>query len=125
MLYVYGDVIVSTDQGVAYVCKGGSMYAERFGNTQLEGTSADMRKTGHKSPPKGYPKERSKYAVPEEYLFPINNAEHTRAAIGYFSSHEWKTSEHKGKAARRILAAARKFGIEVSKDSDVARAAHA
>ncbi|MHB1644727.1 MAG: DUF6582 domain-containing protein [Acidithiobacillus sp.] len=94
---------------------------------QWGGKNPDLRKdltTGeHKSPPKGYPKDKDKYAVPEFYLFPINNEEKTRAAIGYFSHHAWKPEEHKEEAARRILRAAKKFGIQVDKKSDVTRAA--
>lgn len=78
----------------------------------------------HRSPPEGYPKDKDSYAVPKYYLFPIDDEEHTRAAIGYFSKHDWKPDEHKEEAAKRILRAAKKFGIKVSDDSDVARAAH-
>jgi Family of unknown function (DUF6582) len=84
----------------------------------------EMPQGEHKTPPAGYPKDRSEYADPEHYMFPIDTHEHTRAAIGYFDKHHWSSSEHKASAARRILRAARKHGIEVSKDSGVARAAH-
>ena len=77
----------------------------------------------HDSPPKWYPEDRSQYAVPEFYLFPIDTEEHVRAALGYFSKHPWKPKEHKKRAAQRILRAAKKFGIKVSEDSDVYRTA--
>jgi hypothetical protein len=112
------------------VRKGGQSYAPRMGNAaRWGGKNPDLRKdlsTGeHNSPPDGYPKDRNQYAVPEFYLFPINNEEKTRAAIDYFSHHAWKPKEHKEEAARRILRSAKKFGIKVSKDSDVVRAAGA
>jgi hypothetical protein len=75
-------------------------------------------------PPKGYPKDKSSYAVPDEYLFPIDDAKHTRAAISMFSKHKFKDEEQKRKAAKRILAAAKRFGIDVSETSDVYKAAH-
>lgn len=104
--------------------KGGINQPARMGNTQQwGGTNADVMKDEHKRPPKGYPKDKDQYAVPEFYLFPINNEEHTRAAIGYFSHHAWKPKEHKEEAARRIMRAAKKFGIQIDKDDDVARAA--
>lgn len=76
----------------------------------------------HKTPPKGYPTDRSEYAVPEDYEFPIDR-KHIHAAISYFPKHHWKSGEHKRSAAKRILAAAKKFGVKVGKDDDVARAA--
>lgn len=77
----------------------------------------------HDSPPEGYPKERSQYAVPEFYLFPIDR-EHIHAAISYFPKHQWTPKQHKEEAAKRILNAAKRFGIDVSKDSEVYRSAH-
>lgn len=86
--------------------------------------SKKLEEGEHDSPPKGDPSDKEDYAVPEFYLFPINDEEHVRAAIGYFSKHPWKPEEHKEEAAKRILSAAKKFGIEVSEDSDVYKAAH-
>src|SRR6185369_3969903 len=44
----------------------------------------------HKSPPKGYPSDKSEYADPENYKYPID-AEHIQAAIGYYN-HEGQQS---------------------------------
>lgn len=85
----------------------------------LESAKAGERK----SPPEGYPKDRSEYAVPEEYEFPIDE-EHIHPAIDYFSKHPFKSADQKRHAAKRILSAAKKHGVHVSDDSDVARAAH-
>jgi hypothetical protein len=93
-------------------------FIERIENSNL--SLAEERN----SPPKGYPKDKSQYAVPEEYLFPINDKEHTKAAISLFSKHKFKDEEQKRKAAKRILKAAKEFGIEVSKDTNVYKAAH-
>lgn len=81
--------------------------------------AADERK----SPPKGYPKDRSEYALPDTYEFPIDD-KHIHAAVSYFHSHRFADAGQKRSAAKRILSAARRHGVEVSDDSDVARAAH-
>ncbi|MDE3023210.1 MAG: hypothetical protein KGI54_15400 [Pseudomonadota bacterium] len=80
--------------------------------------AADERK----SPPKGYPEDKREYALPDTYEFPIDR-EHIHAAISYFSKHNWRETGQKKSAAKRIMAAAKKFGVDVDKDSDVARAA--
>ncbi len=77
----------------------------------------------HKSPPKGYPRDKSQYADPEHYMFPIDSEKHVRAAIAYFNKHHWSAAEHKAKAAKRIVAAARRMGIHVDPKSGVGRAA--
>lgn len=79
-------------------------------------------KADRKSPPEGYPKYRSEYAVPEDYEFPIDG-KHIHAAISYFHTHRFKDPAQKRSAAKRILAAAKRHGVAVSDDSDVARAA--
>ena len=38
-----------------------------------------------KSPPKGYPTDRSQYADPKNYKYPIDNEKHVRAALSYFN----------------------------------------
>lgn len=75
-------------------------------------------------PPKGYPKDRDSYAVPDEYLFPIDDAKHVRAAISMFDKHSFKDDAQKKKAAKRILSAAKRFDITVGKDTNVYKAAH-
>lgn len=73
-------------------------------------------------PPKGYPTSRDSYAVPDEYLFPIDTKEHIKAAVSMFSRHKFKDEAQKKEAARRILNAAKQHGITVGKDTDVYRA---
>lgn len=65
----------------------------------------------HHTPPKGYPTDKDDYAVPEYYEYPIDR-KHIHAAISYFDKHKWKTSEHKRRAARRILDRAKKVWRE-------------
>ena len=81
-----------------------------------------LKQGEHDSPPKGYPKDKNEYAVPETYSFPIDR-KRIHAAISYFPKHDWGETGHKRSAAKRIMAAALKFGVDVDKDSDVARAA--
>ena len=77
----------------------------------------------HRTPPKGYPESKKEYAGPG-YTFPVNTESRVRSALAYFTKHPWESSSEKKTAARKILEAAKKFGVEVSKDDDVYRAAH-
>jgi Family of unknown function (DUF6582) len=52
---------------------------------------------------------------------PLNDASHTRNAMARFNQTEFESKTAKDRARRRILAAARKFGIEVDPDSNVAK----
>jgi hypothetical protein len=56
----------------------------------------------------------------EEHL-PINDASHTRNAMARFNQTEFESKTAKDKARRRIKAAAKRFDIEVSPDSNVAK----
>ena len=78
----------------------------------------------HDTPPKGYPKDRKMYAVPEFWEFPLDTPKRVRAALTYFDKHKWRSDEEKKEAAKRILAAAQGFGIKTSKDTNVYKAAH-
>ena len=54
---------------------------------------------------------------------PINDAEHVRAALSRFNQTEFEDGAAKKSAAKKILAAAKKFDVEVSDDTPVATAA--
>lgn len=54
------------------------------------------------------------FAFPEQRKEPINDAAHVRNAIARFDQVEGVTDEERDKAWRRIVAAARKFDVEVS-----------
>jgi hypothetical protein len=56
----------------------------------------------------------------EEHL-PLNDAAHTRNAMARFNQTEFESKTAKDRARRRILAAARKFGIEIDPDSNIAK----
>lgn len=54
---------------------------------------------------------------------PIHDEEHIRNAIARFGRTHFESKAAKERAARAILEAARKYGIEVDEDDDVSRAA--
>lgn len=58
-----------------------------------------------------------------ERHLPIHDADHVRNAISRFDQTEFQSKTAKQTAARRILAAAKRHGIEVDDASDVALAA--
>ena len=58
-----------------------------------------------------------------ERHLPINDESHVRNAIARFDQTDFESASAKGRAARKITAAAKRHGIEVSDDSDVAQAA--
>ncbi len=59
----------------------------------------------------------------DERHLPINDEGHVRSALGRFNQTEFDEPGAKAAAAKKILAAAHKHGIEVDGDSDVAKAA--
>jgi hypothetical protein len=60
-----------------------------------------------------------------ERHLPINDEAHVRNAIARFSQTDFDEPDTKQQAARKILEAARKHGVDVSSDDDVAKAAKA
>jgi uncharacterized protein DUF6582 len=54
---------------------------------------------------------------------PINDEEHVRNAMARFNQTAFESKTAKDRARRKITAAAKKHGIEVSKDSNVAKPA--
>lgn len=83
-----------------------------------------LKEGEHDSPPKGYPESRDEYAVPSTYTFPLDSSSRIRSALAYFDKHKFDSASQKKEAAKRMLSAAKKHGIEVSKDDDVYKAAH-
>lgn len=78
-----------------------------------------LPKGAHRTPPKGYPSDRDQYADPATYTYPIDTAEHVRAAISYFSKPKNAaryTSAEQAAMWRRIRQAARRFGIRMSRE---------
>ena len=58
-----------------------------------------------------------------ERHLPINDESHVRNAISRFNQTDFQSDNAKQEAARKILRAAKRHGIEVDDDSDVAKAA--
>jgi hypothetical protein len=58
-----------------------------------------------------------------ERHLPIHDEEHARNAVSRFGQTDFESKDAKQKAAKKVLAAARKHGIDVSDDTDVAKAA--
>jgi hypothetical protein len=75
---------------------------------------------------KGYPKKIKDYADQESYKYPIDTEAHVKAALSYFGNPDNRKDydmTQKRKIARRIVAAAKNFGIDVSWGSDVGKLA--
>jgi hypothetical protein len=58
-----------------------------------------------------------------ERHLPINDEAHVRNAIARFGQTDFDEPDSKESAARKIMAAAKEYGITVSSSDDVARAA--
>ena len=54
---------------------------------------------------------------------PIHDADHVRNAIARFNQTAFESIEAKEKARRKVLTAAKRHGIEVAKDDEVAKRA--
>lgn len=54
---------------------------------------------------------------------PIHDADHVRNAIARFNQTAFESIEAKEKARRKVLAAAKRHGIEVAKDDEIAKRA--
>lgn len=50
---------------------------------------------------------------------PVHDEEHVRNAIARFNQTKFESIETKEKARRKVLAAAKRFGVEVSDDAEV------
>ena len=55
---------------------------------------------------------------------PIHDESHVRNAISRFNQTDFQSDNAKQEAAKKIMSAAKRHGIEVDEDSDVAKAAH-
>lgn len=63
----------------------------------------------------------SSFGIPELRKYPLTDADHVRSAISYFGK---APAKYKHELAVRICRAAKKFGVEISKDSPVWKEAH-
>jgi hypothetical protein len=88
---------------------------------EIQEAAPSVKKDAPKSPPKGYPSDKGKYADPTNFKYPLDTEKHVRAALAYFSK---ASNRSKGGYSpqeqkfmwKRIIAAARKYGIELSDD---------
>ena len=61
--------------------------------------------------------DEDQFAFPKERKEPLNNASHVRNAIARFNQVKGVSDSERDSAWKRIKAAARKFGVEVSEKS--------
>lgn len=81
----------------------------------LDMSAIDGKVISHKSPPKGYPKDKEHYADPANYKYPINSADRVRAAWHYINmpkNQKGYSPEQIANIKSRIKKAGKKFGIE-------------
>jgi hypothetical protein len=107
-----------------YPIESGEIYVfEDTERVELFPRTGKAEPNRHKTPPEGYPKDRSEYADPDDYLFPLDTEKRVRSALSYFDKHKWASEEKKKRAAKRILSRAKKYEINVDTDSKVYHAA--
>ena len=58
-----------------------------------------------------------------ERKLPVNDAGHVRSAASYFKRTEFDDADAKRKAAKKVVAAAEKQGVELADDRTVVKAA--
>lgn len=79
----------------------------------------DEMEGGHKSAPKGYPKDKSRYADPVNFKYPIDTEQHARAAWSYIHQErnrkDYSASELEY-IESRIKRALKKFDVEIKED---------
>lgn len=64
---------------------------------------------------------KTEFGIPELKKYPLNDASHVKSAISYFSK---APAKYKHSLALKIMKAAKKYGVEVSKTSDVYKEAN-
>lgn len=72
----------------------------------------------HKSPPKGYPDSKTKYADPKNFKYPVDTEAHVRAAWSYIhmpKNRKGYTPAEVSAIEGRIKSAGKKFNIDFSK----------
>ena len=65
--------------------------------------------------------KKATFGLPEERKYPLNDAKHVRSALAYF---RFCSPDKKKQLASRILAAAKKFNVEISPESEVYKLVH-
>jgi hypothetical protein len=111
--------LVDEPEAIVEAKKMGLSKSIRFVISKSLPEEGDVEYT-HKTPPKGYPKTKKKYADPNNYKYPLDTEKHVRAAIAYFSkpkNYSIYSPDERHAMWNRILRAAKKFGIEVSDEN--------
>jgi hypothetical protein len=79
----------------------------------MAGKKPDRKPFGRDGPPKGYPKDQSVYADPENWRYPLHTPWHARTARRYFDESSNRTkyaTEEQAYIDGRINEAVQKFG---------------
>lgn len=63
----------------------------------------------------------STFGLPEERKYPLNDASHVKSAIAFF---KYCPADKKHSLAKRIISAAKRFGVKISEDSRVWKIVH-
>ena len=63
----------------------------------------------------------STFGLPEERKYPLNDASHVKSAIAFF---KYCPADKKHSLAKKIISAAKRFGVKISEDSRVWKIAH-
>lgn len=63
------------------------------------------------------------YVDDDDRKLPVHDESHARNALARFDQTEFDSAEDRRTSAKKVLAAAKRFGIEVDPDDAVARAA--
>lgn len=77
--------------------------------------------TGHKSAPKGYPKDTKQYADPKNFKYPIDTEQHAKAAWSYIhqsKNRKGYTSEELKSMEARIRKALEKYDVDIEEAKD-------
>jgi hypothetical protein len=100
--------------------KGIYIPAGRGKGKGMTGRKPDRKPFGREGPPKGYPKDQTQYADPENWRYPLHTPWHARAARRYFD--EWPNRSKYSEEERayidwRIDEALKRFGTEPGTDA--------
>lgn len=85
-------------------------------------TGGRLLRNANATPPKGYPKDRNKYAIPSEYKYPLDTTARIKSAMAYWANSRQRkgyTKDEVQSVARRIINAARKKKIAITKGSQL------
>jgi hypothetical protein len=83
--------------------------------SRLVGRKPERKPFGRDGPPRGYPKDQSQYADPENWRYPLHTSWHARAARRYFddpSNRNKYSSEEQEYIDSRIDQALQKLGVQ-------------